>query len=212
MDHTDLLDSNNSKKQKLKEERKKILKICVNKLQMIQDPESYLCKSVLINNTLKSIQQQHRDLQHSRIKLKRQKNTFSDEIENKKMCLEEKKEEFDIDEKDFPIHRNMTHDTVTHQAQDNTFNDEILFDNTSKSTHVDAWFDEVVRDNCDSQDQNTRTVDISIQCVDNSEENSGDNGEYCDNSNLCSDNFTSISYTQKFSESLIHSNTIPLQT
>ena len=39
-----------------KEERKRILKMCVKKLQSIEDPESLLCRSVLINNTLKRLQ------------------------------------------------------------------------------------------------------------------------------------------------------------
>ena len=39
-----------------KEERKKILKMCVRKLQSIEDPENFLCRSVLINNTLKTLQ------------------------------------------------------------------------------------------------------------------------------------------------------------
>jgi len=211
MDHTDLLNSNNSQKQKMRDERKKILKICINKLQMIQDPESYLCKSVLINNTLKSIQQEHRELQRSRIRLKRQKKTFCDELENKKLCLEDltdKKEEFDLRENDLIndviSHQNMANDIITHQ--DDSYNDVILLKNTSKSTHVDDWSDEGDYESCDSQDK-TRTVDISIKSVDYSKENSSDT-----DINFCNDNFTSISYTQKFSESLIHSNIIPLQT
>ena len=45
----------------LGEERKRVLKICVYKLQTIQDPEAFLCRSVLINNTLRQIQEQHRE-------------------------------------------------------------------------------------------------------------------------------------------------------
>ena len=34
-------------------ERKRLLKLCVRKLQGIEDPETFLCRSVLINNTLR---------------------------------------------------------------------------------------------------------------------------------------------------------------
>jgi len=37
-------------------ERKRLLKMCVRKLQSIEDPETFLCRSVLINNTLKTLQ------------------------------------------------------------------------------------------------------------------------------------------------------------
>lgn len=47
-------------KYKRKEERKKILKMCVKKLRSIDDPETFLCRSVLINNTLKQIQAFHK--------------------------------------------------------------------------------------------------------------------------------------------------------
>ncbi|CAG9762936.1 unnamed protein product [Ceutorhynchus assimilis] len=50
-----------SPKYKLKEERRKVLKISLNKLKKIDDPESNLCRSVLINNTMKRLQQETRD-------------------------------------------------------------------------------------------------------------------------------------------------------
>lgn len=43
-----------SAKYRLKEERRKVLKISVNKLKKIEDPESSLRRSVLINNTEKA--------------------------------------------------------------------------------------------------------------------------------------------------------------
>ena len=39
-----------------KEEKKKMLKMSFKKLQKMEDPESLLCKAVLINNTLKYLQ------------------------------------------------------------------------------------------------------------------------------------------------------------
>lgn len=50
-----------SAKYKQKEERRKVLKISVNKLKKIDDPEASLCRSVLINNTVKRLQKENRD-------------------------------------------------------------------------------------------------------------------------------------------------------
>jgi len=50
-----------SAKYRLKEERRKVLKISVNKMKKIDDAESSLCRSVLINNTVKRLQAETRD-------------------------------------------------------------------------------------------------------------------------------------------------------
>lgn len=50
-----------STKFKFKEERKRILKLSVKKLRSIEDPEAFLSKSVLINNTLKRLQTEVRE-------------------------------------------------------------------------------------------------------------------------------------------------------
>ena len=50
-----------SSKYKFKEERKRILKLSVKKLRSIEDPEAFLSKSVLINNTLKRLQSEVRE-------------------------------------------------------------------------------------------------------------------------------------------------------
>ena len=78
-----------NKRQKLREERKRVLKICVSKLQNIHDPESYLCKSVLINNTLRNIQLEHREYQ-KRTRLHRHNTKEDNELdaEAKRPCLE----------------------------------------------------------------------------------------------------------------------------
>jgi len=62
------------------EERKKVLKICVSKLQTIHDPEAFLCRSVLINNTLRQIQAEHRQGQR-RARLKRARHVVEEEEE-----------------------------------------------------------------------------------------------------------------------------------
>lgn len=50
-----------STKYKFKEERKRVLKLSVKKLRSIEDPEAYLSRSVLINNTLKRLQSEVRE-------------------------------------------------------------------------------------------------------------------------------------------------------
>ena len=50
-----------SHKYKVKEERKRILKLSVKKLRAIEDPEAFLTRSVLINNTLKRLQTEVRE-------------------------------------------------------------------------------------------------------------------------------------------------------
>ena len=46
---------------RFKEERKRVLKMSVRKLKQIEDPETFLCRSVLINNTMKRIQNEIKD-------------------------------------------------------------------------------------------------------------------------------------------------------
>ena len=77
-----------NKRQKIREERKRVARLCVSKLQNIHDPESFLCKSVLINNTLRNIQLQHRE-SLKRTRLHRQ-NFPKDhhEFEAKRQCLD----------------------------------------------------------------------------------------------------------------------------
>ena len=85
MSEADLIieDGVHTRRQRLREERKRILKICIQKLQRIQDPESVLCRSVLINNTLRSIQEEHKEYQ-KRVKLKRQKESYCDDFDDTK--------------------------------------------------------------------------------------------------------------------------------
>lgn len=82
-----------SAKYRQKEERRKVLKISLNKLKRIEDPEASLCRSVLINNTMKRLQKETRDeklqkqqLSYPRcydndsyLNLKRNTSTFSSE-------------------------------------------------------------------------------------------------------------------------------------
>merc|ERR1719471_1558533 len=58
-------------KDKEREKRKRILKMCVQKLRDIDDPETVLCRAVLINNTFKTLKYaQRRLLEKSKVKRK----------------------------------------------------------------------------------------------------------------------------------------------
>jgi hypothetical protein len=50
-----------SAKFRFREDRKRVLKMSVRKLRDIDDPETFLCRSVLINNTMKRLQQEVRE-------------------------------------------------------------------------------------------------------------------------------------------------------
>ncbi|XP_013785767.2 uncharacterized protein LOC106469800 [Limulus polyphemus] len=49
-----------------KDERRKVLKLSLNKLRRIKDPEIFLCRSVLINNTVKHLQKEIREEKNAR--------------------------------------------------------------------------------------------------------------------------------------------------
>jgi len=58
-------------KDKQREQRKKILKMCVQKLRDIDDPETVLCRAVLINNTFKTLKYAQRKMQLKKSEMKR---------------------------------------------------------------------------------------------------------------------------------------------
>eukprot|EP00096_Caligus_rogercresseyi_P000156 TRINITY_DN1042_c0_g1_i2.p1 TRINITY_DN1042_c0_g1~~TRINITY_DN1042_c0_g1_i2.p1 ORF type:complete len:229 (-),score=89.35 TRINITY_DN1042_c0_g1_i2:377-1063(-) len=75
-----------NKKFKAKEERKRVLKMSVSKLKDIEDPENFLRRSVLINNTLKRLQSEVRmeksgvkNIFYDRVILSEEKNNSSEE-------------------------------------------------------------------------------------------------------------------------------------
>ena len=79
-------------------ERKRMVKLCVRKLQSIEDPETFLCRSVLINNTLKSLQvlQREAKLRKEREALRRRQ--LEQEQEQEQDIGEEEEEEEDQEE------------------------------------------------------------------------------------------------------------------
>jgi len=75
-----------------REKRKKILKMCVQKLRDIDDPETVLCRAVLINNTFKSLKYAYRRVLKSDPEPVHLKHTEAQESDNE----EEEEEEEDV--------------------------------------------------------------------------------------------------------------------
>ncbi|XP_076312349.1 uncharacterized protein LOC143225966 [Tachypleus tridentatus] len=69
---------------RLKDERRKVLKMSVNKLRRMKDPEELLQRSVLINNTIKCLQQDIREGCHSTI----HPNTLLTDSRSENVCEE----------------------------------------------------------------------------------------------------------------------------
>jgi len=74
-----------------REKRKKILKMCVQKLRDIDDPETVLCRAVLINNTFKSLKYAYRRVLKSEPEPVQLKHPDTQESDN-----EEEEEEEDV--------------------------------------------------------------------------------------------------------------------
>merc|ERR1719471_1100422 len=79
-------------KDKEREKRKRILKMCVQKLRDIDDPETVLCRAVLINNTFKSLKYAYRRVLKSDPEPVHLKHTEAQESDNE----EEEEEEEDV--------------------------------------------------------------------------------------------------------------------
>jgi len=212
------------KRHKVRDERKRVLKICVNKLQNIQDPESYLCKSVLINNTLKQIQKEHRDSQ-KRNKLKRQSSCQIDEVESKRIHIENFEHHHDIDEDLHDQDDDVRLDDVTSPLnsayydvdsyKSDTLDEVILCDNATATAidddHVWCPPEQQEQDSNNNADETIphNSVDISVEKIECSV--IAQESEINENSFHPQD-FSNRGCCEKFQESLIHNNSISLQT
>jgi len=68
-----------------REQRKRIIKMCVQKLRDIDDPETVLCRAVLINNTFRTLKTAQRALLRSaRRRLERQESSEEEEGEGER--------------------------------------------------------------------------------------------------------------------------------
>ncbi|CAH1370127.1 unnamed protein product [Tenebrio molitor] len=94
-----------SAKYRQKEERRKVLKISLNKLKKIEDPESSLCRSVLINNTMKRLQREARDEKIQKQQLNYPRCYDNDNILNIKseFIKNESKSSFEESQVDFAV-------------------------------------------------------------------------------------------------------------
>ena len=69
-----------------KEEKKKLIKLCLRKLKTIDDTEELLCKAVLITNTIRSIRQFNNNMETDFIAIINNDCDERDEAENVDYC------------------------------------------------------------------------------------------------------------------------------
>jgi len=86
-----------------REKRKKILKMCVQKLRDIDDPETVLCRAVLINNTFKTLKYAYRrvlksDPEPAQIKDPQAEESDNEEEDDEGSEEEEEEEDISTDE------------------------------------------------------------------------------------------------------------------
>ena len=217
-------DARQTKRQKLRDERKRILKICINKLQRIQDPESVLCRSVLINNTLRSIQEEHKQSQR-RVKLKRQKESYCDDLETKRMRLGEldRGVDCDADDEEGDIKTDDISGDVTRPLC--TFDEVILCDNTEMSNDIHVWCEEELgqvesEEIEDNDDISNSSFDFSISAL-SYKQSSDKYSHTLENNNAITStqisetedySGTPTQYVDSFSNSLLHSSSISLKS
>ena len=211
----------------LREEQKRILKICVTKLQLIADPESSLCRSVLINNTLRSLQQLHADSRHRRGGGKRQQQVRCDEEDDdgdcKRQRLEEQLQEEDSDD----LEDEDDDDDDAEEEEEELPHAEDPADDMSPcrgppAADVDIWCsdpqDQDGQDTHCDEDTNTSisgSLGFSLTSIDyyqqEEEESSDDNSQLIHSEVVEAEDF-SVKYSDTLSTHLIHSNSISLQS
>lgn len=217
-------DDRQTKRQRLREERKRILKICINKLQRIQDPESVLCRSVLINNTLRSIQEEHKQSQR-RVRLKRQKESYCDDMETKRMRLGDldRSVECDADDEEGDIKTDDIRSDVTRPLC--TFDEVILCDNTETANDIHVWCEEELEQTEseeieDNNDISNSSFDFSISALSYKQSSDRYSHPLENNNEITSTRIsetedysgTRAQYVDSFPNSMVHSSSISLKS
>jgi len=102
-------------KEKHREERKRILKMCVTKLRAMEDPETVLCRAVLINNTFKTLKYAQRyrmPLKKSQLKRHAVEDSVVDESESSETEARQGRKVERVEEETQPQTYESTEDTV----------------------------------------------------------------------------------------------------
>jgi len=210
----------------LREEQKRILKICVTKLQLIADPESSLCRSVLINNTLRSLQQLHADTRHKRGGVKRQQQAGCHDNEDdgdiKRQRLEEQLQEEDSDDLEDEDDHDDDEEEEEELPHEEDPADAMSPCHGPPAADIDIWCsDPQDQDGQDSHcDEDTNTsisgsLGFSLTSIDyyqhGEEESSDDNSQLIHSEVVEAEDF-SVKFSDTLSTHLIHSNSISLQS
>jgi len=143
-------------KDKQREQRKKIIKMCVQKLRDIDDPETVLCRAVLINNTFKTLKYAQRKLQHKKLEMKRLK----EEEEERKGYEQQEDEE---------VHEDDSSGSSSDNENDsNSDGDHSTQTGNINRTETDHPFDETLNiedltnRNCDINSYNAESIVHSL--------------------------------------------------
>lgn len=139
-----------SAKYRQKEERRKVLKISINKLKKIEDPEASLCRSVLINNTMKRLQREARDEKMQKQQLNYPRCYDNDNLLNIR-------NEFIKNETKAPFEEPSTVEIVVENDFDTKLAEEI---NTVTAKNMEV-FSELVEDTLDSTFSNNLVQESS---------------------------------------------------
>ena len=95
---------------KEREKRKKILKMCVQKLRDIDDPESVLCRAVLINNTFKTLKYTYRKVFRSEPEPERITITHNDQEEDEGVSSGTDNDSSASEDEDDSVHASSDHE------------------------------------------------------------------------------------------------------
>lgn len=176
-----------SAKYRQKEERRKVLKISINKLKKIEDPEASLCRSVLINNTMKRLQKEARDEKIQKQQLNYPRCYDNDNFLNLKseFIKNEMKNNSFEDSRDFTpsdakIVDSLNADFAIENDFDNKIEDMSGVNESVKSMVMSGLVEENLTNGYSSAPATNNNIVDAIESVDVSRKRSYDEMEDCD--------------------------------
>lgn len=138
-----------SAKYRQKEERRKVLKISISKLKKIEDPEASLCRSVLINNTMKRLQKEARDEKIQKQQLNYPRCYDNDNFLNIKS--------------EFIKNELKASSTFEDQPQDFTSSDAKLMDSLKADFALENEFDSKMAEEINASAKNIEVLNVLVE-------------------------------------------------
>lgn len=138
-----------SAKYRQKEERRKVLKISISKLKKIEDPEASLCRSVLINNTMKRLQKEARDEKIQKQQLNYPRCYDNDNFLNIKS--------------EFIKNELKASTTFEEQSQDFTSSDAKLMDSLKADFAMESEFDSKMAEEINASAKNIEVLNVLVE-------------------------------------------------